>query len=111
MRVPKTLQLARDEHDDNTAELQLLVMQTAQVERLAWRAAGAGAISARGLREIIETVRALHSCSARILERNQLIASLLCATAGGLNIQDPRTLQRLPALRMLEPEPEEDWAA
>jgi hypothetical protein len=41
MRTSRTMQLIRDTHDDNTAELQSLVACTARVERLVWRAAGA----------------------------------------------------------------------
>ena len=114
MRTSRTMQLIRDTHDDNTAELQSLVACTARVERLVWRAAGAGLLSPSGLREIVESCRALRSSAARVLARNQLVASLLCCEAGGLDIGDARTIKRLPALRMLttrQVEDKEDWAA
>lgn len=111
MKTSKTLQLARDEHDDNTATIQMLRERTANIERLIWRAAGAGIISTNGLREIVDNVRTLRACAARVLERHRLVASLLCAVVGGLDPYSDKAKQRLPALQMLAESEEDDKAA
>ena len=112
MKSCKAMQLARDEQDNDTATEQRLVAGLAEYERLVCQSAADGVITPADTWEILQRLAPLRTAAERSLERNRLVASLLCAAAGGLDPYAAPTRARLPALRMLGPADEgEDSAA
>ena len=111
-KTSKTFQTAQNVLDNDTAAENWLVQALDRFQQLVWVAAGDGEISAPELKQITTCVRMLRQVATKSLNSNRLIASLLCAEAGGLKLDDPRTLTRLPALRLLPArELEEDLIA
>ena len=83
----------------------------AEYHRSVWRAAADGEITPAELSEITQAAQVVQASGEESLQQNRVVASLLCCEAGRLDPQAEKTQERLPALRLLEPEPEEDWAA
>ena len=112
MKTSRALQAAQDEQDNDTATEQRLVGALDGFERLVWSRASDGQVDADELRQITAGIRLLRALARRSLERNRLVASLLCAVAGGMDPYSDRARERLPALRLLPArEPEEDVVA
>ena len=110
-KTSRVFQWAQDLQDDDTALEQRLVGALDRFQRLVWQAAGDGEMSPAELREITDASRLLRAKATKSLDNNRIVASLLCCEAGGLDVTAERTLERLPALRLLAAEPEEDAAA
>ena len=110
-RTSRVFQQAQDEQMRDTAIEMRHMKNLAEYHRSVWRAAADGEITAAELAEITQAAQVVQASGEESLQQNRVVASLLCCEAGRLDPQAERTQERLPALRLLEPEPEEDWAA
>ena len=98
-------------HDDDTALERQLAGGLDEFRRLVWQRAGDGEITPAELAEINAGIDVLRAKATRSLDNNRIVASLLCCEAGRLDPYADKTVERLPALRLLAAEPEEDAAA
>lgn len=112
-RTSRVFQQAQDEQMRDTAIEMRHMKNLAEYHRSVWRAAADGEITAAELAEITQAAQVVQASGEESLQQNRVVASLLCCEAGRLDPQAAKTQERLPALRLLEPEPEpeEDWAA
>jgi hypothetical protein len=110
-KTSRVFQRAQDAHDDDTALEQQIVGALDTFRRLVWQCASDSEVTAAEFAEINAGIQALRDKVVRSLDNNRVVASLLCAEAGRLDITAQKTLNRLPALRLLEAESEEDTAA
>jgi hypothetical protein len=110
-KTSRVFRQAQDVHDDDTALEQRVVEALDVFRRLVWQRAGDGEVTTAEFTKINSGIDALRAKVAHSLDNNRLVASLLCCEAGGLKVDDPRTVERLPALKLLRQGPEEDEAA
>ena len=110
-KTSRVFQWAQNVHDDDTALERQLAGGLDEFRRLVWQRAGDGEITPAELAEINAGIDVLRAKATKSLDNNRIVASLLCCEAGHLDPQAERTQERLPALRLLGPEPEEDAAA
>jgi hypothetical protein len=116
MKTSKTFQRAIEEQMNDTVIEQRHIANLDSYDQTVWRAALDGTITPAEMAEIATARGVCQESARKSLEQNRIVASLLSAEAGQLDISAAKTIKRLPALKLLPAreaahEPEEDAAA
>jgi hypothetical protein len=98
MKTSVALGEARDTLDDDTVGEGQIVAAVAACERLIWLAAGDGEVTPEEVAEIVGSIRAIREACEQSLDRNRLVAALLCASVAGLDPRSAKAAERLPWL-------------
>jgi hypothetical protein len=111
-KTSRTFQRAIEEQMEDTAIEQRHIGNLGVYDQTVWRAALDGTITPAEMAEIALARQMCQESTRKSLEQNRIVASLLSAEAGQLPLDSTKTLDRLPALRLLAArEPEEDLVA